>query len=811
MLPFKMLGPLFLMFLQCDTASTCPTELNPLSLDPPEVIGQYNTTVSFNCTSTKEYHDGIYWREDDIEEHTNFITVTLSLDWHVEAQCKIKLNGTTACSKDLNITVYQDPENVDMFPINHIQDVREDTQYVLQCDILNVAPVKNLVVTWYKDNKIIMTESFTNTTKTPVDESSVLTHNISRGDNGAQFRCEAQLDFGSYGPQRPIISSKTQSVSVHYAPEFKNKTDIDEVYVEEGDNVTLNCEAEGNPASVFHWTVDGVNINISENTSNLYINQVNDSANYSCTASNYLGNITKQMHIHVAKSTMAVATPEPSAAMDCPLTLTPAEIVVRFGDPASINCSTSATDDFKIGWEAVVGGIGSEEPSVPWIVDKLEHWGIEPKCFITLPNLQCTVMPVITLYKTPDNVSISDSYNDVMVEGIERQLTCDIINVAPVRNLTVKWYRGNEIVETQTFNDSTVTPMNVSSTLRIIPGRADDGAHFRCEAELHLGPKGPELIPITSSTPYTARVHYKPVIENCPSRYTGTEHQFKIEMVYCESAGNPPPSVAWFKEEKEIDASKFLTRYDSGDYRAEFENKLGTINTSVAITIEYSASFTCNDHYDVEENVGTPCIAEGMPPPTITWFKDGNEMIPPKLWTRNHSGNYLLIATNRHGKANHTLYLNVQYAPVIEVRYDDKEVTGGGNVTFGCSAEGNPSPGIVWNYTSAGNEEETTWGRQKNINIIGATSTNAGVYNCTATNSVGSVTRSVRLRVKEEYHGDPPLPLWLLILICIAVVIIILLTILIIYRTCKKNKGEYNFRPVTTKDDSNIPMKTMSK
>lgn len=99
------------------------------------------------------------------------------------------------------------------------------------------------------------------------------------------------------------------------APEFKNKTDIDEVYVEEGDNVTLNCEAEGNPASVFHWTVDGVNINISENTSNLYINQVNDSANYSCTASNYLGNITKQMHIHVAKSTMAVATPEPSAAM----------------------------------------------------------------------------------------------------------------------------------------------------------------------------------------------------------------------------------------------------------------------------------------------------------------------------------------------------------------------------------------------------------------------------------------------------------------------------------------------------------------
>lgn len=83
---------------------------------------------------------------------------------------------------------------------------------------------------------------------------------------------------------------------------------------------------------------------------------------------------------------------------DCPLTLTPAEIVVKFGDPASINCSTSATDASLIGWEAVVAGSASEELFVPWIVDKLEHWGIEPKCFITLLNLQCTVMPVITLY-----------------------------------------------------------------------------------------------------------------------------------------------------------------------------------------------------------------------------------------------------------------------------------------------------------------------------------------------------------------------------------------------------------------------------
>lgn len=87
-------------------------------------------------------------------------------------------------------------------------------------------------------------------------------------------------------------------------------------------------------------------------------------------------------------------------------------------------------------------------------------------------------------------------------------------------------------------------------------------------------------------------------------------------------------------------------------------------------------------------------------------------------------------------------------APVFKEGNYDKEVTTGANVTFECSAEGNPPPMIRWNYISAENVWMTTRGRQTNISVIEATSTNAGVYNCVATNKVGSVTRSVTLRVK---------------------------------------------------------------
>lgn len=103
-------------------------------------------------------------------------------------------------------------------------------------------------------------------------------------------------------------------------------------------------------------------------------------------------------------------------------------------------------------------------------------------------------------------MTISATDLDKMVEGSEYLLNCHIINVAPVQNLRVKWYRGKDTVYTQTFNDTSVTPVNVTSTLRVTAERHYHGALFRCEAELHLGPNGPEFIPTAASPSYNATV-----------------------------------------------------------------------------------------------------------------------------------------------------------------------------------------------------------------------------------------------------------------------------------------------------------------
>lgn len=94
-----------------DADSLCPDDINPITLNPPEVIGEYGHTVFVNCSSSEEYHDGLgltlgsTYHSDDKDE--NFVSGTLSLsNWMVKAECRIKLNENLECSRELGITIY---------------------------------------------------------------------------------------------------------------------------------------------------------------------------------------------------------------------------------------------------------------------------------------------------------------------------------------------------------------------------------------------------------------------------------------------------------------------------------------------------------------------------------------------------------------------------------------------------------------------------------------------------------------------------------------------------------------------------------
>lgn len=74
-----------------------------------------------------------------------------------------------------------------------------------------------------------------------------------------------------------------------------------------------------------------------------------------------------------------------------------------------------------------------------------------------------------------------------MIESHEYMLQCHIPNV--VQNISVKWYKGQSLMHQETLSGIAKT-----SELKITPNRRDDGAQYRCEAELNAGPFAPHRL-----------------------------------------------------------------------------------------------------------------------------------------------------------------------------------------------------------------------------------------------------------------------------------------------------------------------------
>lgn len=95
-----------------------------------------------------------------------------------------------------------------------------------------------------------------------------------------------------------------------------------------------------------------------------------------------------------------------------------------------------------------------------------------------------------------------------MTEKEDYNVTCDIHNVAPVQNLTVRWFMGDTVVKEDTFGNPTKEPVNLSSVFRFTPTRRENGVTFRCEAHLNLGPEGPQLDVVSQEYNITVQCKY---------------------------------------------------------------------------------------------------------------------------------------------------------------------------------------------------------------------------------------------------------------------------------------------------------------
>lgn len=100
----------------------------------------------------------------------------------------------------------------------------EGHQYTLECAVRNVAPVKNLVVTFYRGRTpLSQVWSHNKNEDKPVDQAFTLNITGSKKEDGVDYYCEAKLEFEMAQP-RPMVQSPIFTATVHCESLNKSNT-----------------------------------------------------------------------------------------------------------------------------------------------------------------------------------------------------------------------------------------------------------------------------------------------------------------------------------------------------------------------------------------------------------------------------------------------------------------------------------------------------------------------------------------------------------------------------------------------------------
>uniref|UniRef100_A0A671QFZ0 Ig-like domain-containing protein n=1 Tax=Sinocyclocheilus anshuiensis TaxID=1608454 RepID=A0A671QFZ0_9TELE len=502
------------------------------------------------------------------------------------------------------------------------------------------------------------------------------------------------------------------------------------------------------------------------------------------------------------------------AQTECPLQLNPQRVVVRYGGSVAAKCNTSVPHK-GMGWEASEGAVPmtKNQSLITWRVPELTEWDIKPFCYINYKDVdQCPVELPVTVYKTPDSVFISVNHNGPMKEGELYELQCDVHNVAPVQNLTVNWYKGQTLLDQTTFTDTSETPVNETVRLLIRPDRADDGAQYRCEAELDLGAEGPQPHPTISSNPLSITVYFKPIINE--TKLPSVVHVFRgyPEVLVCEAEGNPKPTISWslgaYDTVHSTHSEKLnITESTPEDLYCTASNSVGRKTRHVKVSIQdISISFVNHSGpVIVGKQYELQCFIQNVDPSksvVVRWYKLSQTNSTDTTKTPVSSTSKLHISPDKTDDgaqywceaegtqhyptmSSEHLSITVHYKPIInEIKLPSTvPVFRGYPEVLVCEAEGNPKPTISWSLGAYDTVHST---HSEKLNIT--ESTPEDLY-CTASNSVGRKTRHVKVVLKEDYL---PLIAGLIAVIVAFISVIFIFIFSIYYKTAKM--GHYSLK-----------------
>ncbi|XP_077998598.1 basement membrane-specific heparan sulfate proteoglycan core protein-like isoform X2 [Glandiceps talaboti] len=634
----------------------------------------------------------------------------------------------------------QEPPTIVIVPTSDlVVGVGEEVQFT--CVVTRGYPPPQL--TWSRAANL----QFTDRTELFEDGTISLT-SVTTSEQGT-YICTAQNSAGSVQATARLRVQGLPSVSINPSGELEVKV---------GDQISLECVAEGDPMPSLTWERMGndnmpESVEIVPDTENsgsvvfrIMSASMDDSGIYVCRASSPVGQVEDRIVLNVIED-IEFGPPV--------VKLVPTSLSVVEGDPAQFACDVpGAVIDFTIVWRRTNGLELPSQHSVrngvlyipyvrgddagEYICQGINAFGSTE----AIAQLVVQVAPVIRV--SPSSITVKAGQVlkvECVVEG----------GSEPVQ---VEWYK----VEGQL----PLTASDSDGILLINSATPADAGPYKCVA---TNPAGSNEAVVSVS------VRVPPTVKVIPAKETRAEGG-AVEF-QCTASGTPTPTIEWTKEDGRLPPQHAVQngllsisnvrQNDAGRYVCTATNSGGTSTAFAVLSIQALPQVRINVRTRVQtvpigDMVTFDCQATGEPKPIVRWDKMDGEL-PSNVMIRggvltltdvqtSYAGTYTCTATNSAGSVMSMIVLYVQAAPQVTISPETRTVAVGAPATFTCLATGSPTPDIYW-YKLRGDLPLSHTVRNGVLTIPQVVRADAGTYVCRASNRQGSKESLTILGVGE--------------------------------------------------------------
>ncbi|XP_053247594.1 vascular cell adhesion protein 1 [Podarcis raffonei] len=314
-----------------------------------QVAAQIGEDLELWCNTTGCDRPTFFWRTQldfplgaNVSQQGSNSVLTMKVGFENEHEylCNTRC-GEVRKQRRVQIDIYSFPSD----PVIEIsQPLILGEPATITCRVPKVYPADRLEIYLEIEGEFLRMTEFSREPliKSVETKSASITFTPSEEDNGKEITCRAELPIDEMEFE-PKARKTTQILHVNYAPRLPDFSILPAGSVKEGESVTLQCLAKGNPAAKVTIRRKSANEKVVLDSKDgvVHIPRVtpDDAGDYECEAENEFGEVKRAETLSVEygpRNTRIVSVPSST---------------VKEGDNVTLTCSTYGSPTPKVFWK----------------------------------------------------------------------------------------------------------------------------------------------------------------------------------------------------------------------------------------------------------------------------------------------------------------------------------------------------------------------------------------------------------------------------------------------------------------------------